>query len=335
VRLSILDQSPIPAGATAAEALANTIDLAQTAERLGYTRHWLAEHHNTLGLAGSAPEVLTARVAAATERIRVGAGGVMLPHYSPLKVAEAFHVLAALFPGRIDLGIGRAPGGDPLSAHALRTGPEPQFPHQVQDLIGFLEDRLHPEHPYARVRATPVPPAPPPVWLLGSSDYSAACAAALGTAFSFAHFINPAGGPESVAAYRASFRPSPALPEPVASVGVGVVCAQTTDEALRQAASVRLWRRRLMRGDPGPVPTVEEARAELGEAADRPPHDAEQRLIVGAPDEVRDALADLAGRYGAEELVVLTIVHDHAARVRSYELLADAFALGGRGARAA
>jgi len=326
VHLSVLDQSPIPAGASPSEALANTVSLARLAERLGFRRYWLAEHHNTRGLAGSAPEVLIARVAAATESIRVGAGGVMLPHYSPLKVAEAFHVLEALYPGRIDLGIGRAPGGDPLSAHALRSGPEPPFPHQVQDLIGFLEGRLHPEHPYARVRATPLPPGAPPVWLLGSSDYSAACAAALGTAFSFAHFINPAGGIEVVAGYRERFAPSPRLAAPEASIGVGVVCAETTEEAVRLAASVRLWRRRLMRGDPGPVPTIEEARAELGLDAERPPHDPEARLVVGAPDEVRDRLVDLAGRYGVDELVVLTIVHDHAARERSYELLGEAFA---------
>ena len=320
MRLGVLDQSPIPAGSTAAQALANTIDLARRAERLGYTRYWLAEHHNTHGLAGSAPEVLVARVASATGAIRVGAGGVMLPHYSPLKVAEAFHVLEALFPGRIDLGIGRAPGGDPLSATALRAGPEPPFPHQVQDLIGFLEDRLDPRHPFARVRATPEPPGNPPIWLLGSSDYSAACAAALGTAFSFAHFINPQVGPAVVAAYREQI--------PEISVGVGVICAETTLEALRVAASVRLWRRRLMRGDPGPIPTVEEAHAELGADAERMPHDPDRRLVIGAPDEVRDQLIDLATRYGGvEELVVLTICHEHAARARSYELLAEAFAL--------
>jgi luciferase family oxidoreductase group 1 len=328
MRLSVLDQSPIPAGASAPEALANTIALAQLADRLGYTRYWLAEHHNTRGLAGSAPEVLTARVASATDRIRVGAGGVMLPHYSPLKVAEAFHVLEALFPGRIDLGIGRAPGGDPLSAAALRAGAEPPFPHQVQDLIGFLEGRLDERHPFARVRATPLPPGSPPVWLLGSSDYSAAVAAVLATAFSFAHFINPAAGPEVMASYREQFRPGGALTEPQASIGVGVVCAETTGEALRLASSVRVWRRRLRRGDPGPVPSVEEASAELGPDAERMPHDPDRRLVIGDPDTVRDVLVDLATSYGGvEELVVLTICHDPAARARSYELLAEAFAL--------
>ena len=330
MKLGVLDQSPVPAGARPEDALRNTIDLARHADRLGYSRYWLAEHHNTRGLAGPAPEVMVATVAGATERIRVGSGGVMLPHYSPLKVAETFHVLEALHPGRIDLGIGRAPGGDPISAAALRipTAQGDQFPHQVQDLIGWLEDRMNGEHPFARVRATPEPTnGTPPVWLLGSSDYSAAVAAVLGTAFSFAHFINPAMGDAVVRDYRERFKPSPTLPEPLANVGVGAVCAETTEEALRLAASVRLWRRRLMRGDPGPVPTVEEALAELGPKALERPHDPERRLVIGNPDEVRVELTEIAEAYRVDELIVLTIAHDHAARVRSYELIAEAFEL--------
>src|SRR4051794_17242752 len=267
MKLCVLDQSPIPSGARPEDALRNPVDLAQRAERLRYSRYWLAEHHNALGLAGPAPEVMVATVAAATQSIRVGSGGVMLPHYSPLKVAETFHVLEALHPGRIDLGIGRAPGGDPISAAALRipTAQGDQFPHQVQDLIGWLEDRMNGEHPSARARAPPEPSkGTPPVWLRGSSDYSAAVAAVLGTAFSFAHFITPAMGDAVVQQYRDSFKPSPTLPEAQANVGVGVVCDETSDEALRLASSVRLWRRRLMRGDPGPVPPIEEALHELG-----------------------------------------------------------------------
>src|SRR3954464_12222352 len=329
MRLGVLDQSPIPAGANPEEALRNTVDLARNAERLGDSRYWLAEHHNTRGLAGPAPEVLIATVAAATNRIRVGSGGVMLPHYSPLKVAETFHVLEALHPGRIDLGIGRAPGGDPMSAAALRipTAQGDQFPHQVQDLSGWLEDRMNGEHPFARVRATPEPSdGTPPVWLLGSSDYSAAVAAVLGTGFSFAPFLNPSLGDAVVAQYRDSFKPSPTLPEPLANVGVGLVCAETTEEALRLASSVRLWRRRLMRGDPGAVPTIDEAFGELGDSASQRPRDTERRLVIGNPDEVRVELTELAESYGVDELIVLTIVHDHAARVRSYQLVAEAFA---------
>jgi luciferase family oxidoreductase group 1 len=329
LKLGVLDQSPIPSGTRPEEALRNSIDLAQHAERLGYGRYWLAEHHNTKGLAGPAPEVMVAAVAAATERIRVGSGGVMLPHYSPLKVAETFHVLEALHPGRIDLGVGRAPGGDPMSAAALRipTAQGDQFPHQVQDLIGWLEDRMNGEHPFARVRATPEPGTNPPVWLLGSSDYSAAVAAVLGTGFSFAHFINPSLGDAVMSQYRENFKPSPTLPAPLANVGVGVVCAETTEEALRLSASVRLWRRRLGRGDPGPVPSVDEALAELGPKALERPHDPERRLVIGNPDEVRAQLIELAESYRVEELIVLTITHDHAARVRSYELLAETLEL--------
>ena len=331
--LGVLDQSPVPAGSRPEQALANTLDLARACERLGYSRYWLAEHHNTRGLAGPAPEVMVATVAAATQSIRVGSGGVMLPHYSALKVAEQFRVLEALHPGRIDLGIGRAPGGDPLSAAALRI-PTPEgdrFPNQVQDLIGFLEDRLDPRHPFARVRATPEPASgAPPVWLLGSSDYSAAVAAVLGTAFSFAHFINPASGAQVMVDYRERFRPSPSLPRPLANVGVNVICADTSDEALRLAASVRLWRRRLQRGDPGPFPSVDEALSELGPQARERPHDPDGRLVLGSPREVRVQLDELADRYRVDELIVLTICHDHGARVRSYELLAEAFELGAR-----
>src|SRR4051794_10218462 len=331
--LSVLDQSPVPAGARPEEALANTIDLARTAERLGYRRYWLAEHHNTRGPPGPAPEGMVAPVAAATQAIRGGAGGGMLPHHSPLKVAEQFHVLEALHPGCIDLGIGRAPGGDPMSAAALRI-PTPEgdrFPNQVQDLIGFLEDRLDPRHPFARVRATPEPSGgTPPVWMLGSSDYGAAGAAALGTGFSFAHFFPPTGGPEIGAESRRRFRPPPTSPRATASVGVNAICAETSEEALRLASSVRLWRRRLRMGDPGPVPTVEEALAELGERALERPADSERRLVLGSPDEVRVQLEELAERYGVDELVVLTICHDHAARVRSYELLAGAFEIESR-----
>ena len=326
--LGVLDQSPVPDGSSPPDALARTVELAQACERSGYSRYWLAEHHNTTGLAGPAPEVMVATVAAATSSIRVGTGGVMLPHYSPLKVAETFHVLEALHPGRIDLGIGRAPGGDPLSAAALRVPTaHPEFPHQVQDLIGFLEDRLDPRHPFARVRATPRTTSSPPVWLLGSSDYSAACAAVLGTAFSFAHFINPADGPAVMAEYRDRFRPSPTVPQPRANTGVSVICAETSEEAVRLASSIRLWRRRLQLGDPGPIPSVEEALEELGPKALERPSDPDRRVVIGSPDEVREELVALADRYGVDELIVLTICHDPAARVRSYELLAEVFGL--------
>src|SRR4051812_613314 len=255
IALSVLDQSPIGSGRSASDALAETVALAQLADRLGYRRYWLAEHHNTLSLAGSAPEVLISRVASATSRIRVGSGGVMLSHYSALKVAETFRVLHALFPGRIDLGIGRAPGSDRRTAYALAQGqplPIERFPEQLRDLADFLYDTLPEEHPFQGVHATPQAPGTPEIWLLGSSGQSAAYAAHFGFAFSFAHFINPYGSAQVLAAYRQAFRPSPALAAPRGSLAVRVLCAESDAEAQRLSASFALMRLRMERGERGP-----------------------------------------------------------------------------------
>ncbi len=328
-RLSVLDQSPVRSGGTAADALHETLELAQACDRWGYHRYWLAEHHSTPGLAGSSPEVLIGQVAARTRHLRVGAGGIMLQHYSPLKVAECFRVLETLFPGRIDLGIGRAPGADALTARALRDDASPErFPQQVADLLGFLGGRLAPGHPFAKVLAMPSGPGTPEVWLLGSSDQSALVAAHLGTAFSFAHFINDEGGAEVARAYAREFRPSALLAAPRTSVAVFVVCADTEAEALRLAQSRDLFIVRLYAGRSGRYPSVEEA-----EAYPYTPHEraivahARRRTIAGAPEQARDRLLALAAEYGAEELVVVTITHDGKARLRSYELLAQAFGL--------
>src|SRR5215475_10446643 len=237
-RLSVLDQSPVRSGATPADAIRETLALARRCDALGYTRYWLAEHHSTPALAGSAPEVLIGQVAAVTSGIRVGSGGVMLQHYSALKVAEAFRVLETLYPGRIDLGIGRAPGSDQLTARALGGSGAPEFfPQQVQDLVAFVHGELPPEHPFAKVRAMPTGPTAPELWLLGSSDQSAALAAHFGAAFSFAHFINADGGAEITRAYAREFKPSPWLATPSASIAVFVVCADTHAEAGRLATS--------------------------------------------------------------------------------------------------
>ena len=341
MQLSVLDQSPIASGSTAADAVRDTVGLAQAAERLGYRRYWLAEHHGSASLAGSTPEVLVAHVAACTSSIRVGAGGVMLSHYSPLKVAETFRMLHTLFPGRIDLGVGRTAGtDDPATAAALQHGPEPlgleRFPGQLGDLVGFLGAGLDDEHPFAGVRAVPEGLGSPDVWVLGSSSTSAAYAADLGLRFCFAHFITPFAGPPVVASYRRGFRPSATLAQPEASVAVSVVCAETDAEAERLAASTRLARVRPGGSDAGPIPSVEEAEAypytELQRALlaqDRP------RVIVGAPQRARDRMLDLAERFGVEELVVVTVCHDPKARLRSYELLAEAFGLQGPGPRPA
>jgi luciferase family oxidoreductase group 1 len=330
LRVGVLDQSPIPEGSTARDALRDTIELAQHADRLGYSRYWLAEHHNHPGLAGPAPEVLIPAVAAATERIRVGSGGVMLPHYSPLKVAEQFRVLEALHPGRIDLGIGRAPGSDPITAMALNAHQNPDdFPNQAQDLIGWLEDRLDPRHPFARVRATPDPGSSPEVWLLGSSDYSGAVAAVMGKPFSFAHFINPRNGPDAVAQYRHNFKDVGGHPAPRVNVCVIVVCADTEAEVDRLAASVAMWRLQLEVGRPGPVPDPDRAL--------RHPFTDEQlarnqamrrRHAIGTPEQVHAKLQELADLYDTDELMALTVTHDPAARRRSYELVAEVCGLG-------
>ena len=328
--LSVLDQSPVRSGGTAADAIRETLQLAEAADRLGYHRYWLAEHHSTSGLAGSSPEVLIGQVAAHTSSIRVGAGGVMLSHYSPLKVAENFRMLETLFPGRIDLGLGRAPGSDQRAAEALRRegrGIE-HFPRQVADLLAYLHDRVPPDHPFAGVRAMPTGPTAPQVWMLGSTDQSAALAAHFGTGFSFAHFINAEGGAEVTHAYVAAFRPSAALETPQASVAVFVVCADTEAEARRLAKSRELFIVKLYTGRPGPYPSVEEAEAyryvdrELAIA-----HHARQRTFAGTPEQVRDGLLALGVEYGVDEFVVVTITHDFKARLRSYELLAEVFSL--------
>jgi luciferase family oxidoreductase group 1 len=333
--LSVLDQSPIRAGHTPAEAVAETLELAQLADALGYRRYWLAEHHASDGLAGTAPEILITRIAAETRRLRIGSGGVMLSHYSPLKVAETFRMLEALYPGRIDLGIGRAPGSDQRTARALRHGPGAlgieHFPQQIADLVSFLHDNLPSDHPHAGIRAMPAGGTAPDLWLLGSSDQSAAYAAHFGCAFSFAHFINGEDGPAVMEAYRRHFRPSPRLAQPMGSIGVFVLCADTVAAAQRLAISRDLWRLRLDQGILGPVPTIEEAEAYSYTPAERARvawH--RQRQVVGAPEQVQDQLTGLARIYGVSELVVVSICHDAAARRHSYELLAQMFGLSDR-----
>ena len=334
VVLSVLDQSPVRSGSTPADALRETVALAQAADRLGYHRYWLAEHHNTAGLAGSAPEVLTARVAASTASIRVGSGGVMLTHYSSLKVAEAFRVLHTLFPGRIDLGIGRAEGADAVATAALQPGPDSfgpeHFPRRVAEVVGFLTGSLDPDHPYAGVRAVPEGEGGPEVWLLGSSSEGAGNAAALGLPFCFAHFINPAYGAQVVALYRRTFQPSPVLEQPRANVAVSVVCADTDAEAERLATSYRVWRL-TSHDERGPVPSPEEAEAKVLSGVHRARLAQERtRVIVGDPERARSQLEALAAAFGVDELVVVTVCHDPEARRRSYELLAEAFGLAPR-----
>ena len=334
LKLSVLDQSPIRSGATAADALAETVTLAQAAERFGYTRYWLAEHHGSDGFAGSAPEIMITRVAAATSHIRVGSGGVMLSHYSPLKVAEVFRLLETLYPGRIDLGIGRAPGSDQITAAALGYGSQvgiEYFPTRVADMIAFLTDEAAPTSAFSRVRATPKAETVPDIWLLGSSDGSATYAAQFGLPFSFAQFINPHDGVNVLAGYRDNFRPSSLYDEPLASIGVFVLCAEDEEEAQHLATSRHYWRLRLEKGLHGPYPTPEEAAAFAYTPADRARlEEIKTYSVVGTPAQVKERLIGMAERFEVEEIVVLSISHDFSVRVRSYELVAEALGLEAR-----
>jgi len=331
LRLGVLDQSPVISGHSPAEAIAETISLARLAEELGYHRYWLAEHHAIAALADPCPEILVCRVASATSRIRVGTGGVLLPYYSPLKIAETFRMLEALFPGRIDLGLGRAPGGDPRTALALMDGRyegAERMPQQVQDLVGFLDRTLDPRHPHASVKAQPAGDTAPEVWLLGSSDYSGALAAYLGLRFSFAHFINAHGGDAVMRGYREQFRASHRERRPYCTLAVFVICAATHEEAERLASSIDLRRYQMTLGIDAPVATTEQALAfEYTEQARAVVQRERARAVIGTPQAVKERLLALREQHEADELMVITITGDYPSRLRSYELLAQAFAL--------
>ena len=324
LRLSVLDQSPVSSGSTAVDALAETVTLAQAAERLGYSRYWLAEHHGSAGLAGCAPEVLVARVAAATSTIRVGAGGILLSHYSPRKVAETFGLLAALFPGRIDLGIGRADGASPAVAAALQAGVaggDGPFGHKLAALLDDLDGSG------TAGRAVAEGVEPPDVWLLASSSDGAAAAATLGLPLCFAHFISTGYGPQIVRRYRGSFQPAWSREWSEATVAAAVICAETDADAERLAASVDVWKLAAEDGR-GPVPSVEEASARPHSPFEKAKIAQNRKgLIVGGPQRVGDALWALTVDFDVEEVVVLTVCHDPAARLRSYELLAEGIGL--------
>jgi luciferase family oxidoreductase group 1 len=325
--LGILDQSPVLAGARPRDAVLATIELARAAERLGYGRYWLAEHHAMQGLADPAPEILLARLTAETSHMRIGTGGVLLPHYSALKVAEQFRMLDALAPGRIDLGIGRAPGGSQRVSAALESREIHLFPRQVRDVVDFLDRTVPPGHPFAKLTAMPSGETAPEVWLLGSSDYSAALAAEFGLPFAFAHFIS-GDAAEVTRMYRRHFRSSARLQQPRVLLCIAALAAETPEEAEALARTIDLWRLRIRRGVDLPVPSRDEAHA-----YPYTPHEREeiaynrQRLVLGAPRAVRERIESLARAHEAEEAMILTITPDYASRLRSYALLADAFAL--------
>ncbi len=332
IKLSVLDQSPVRSGSSAQTALQETIELARLTDRLGYHRYWVAEHHNSTGLTGSAPEILLARLGAETSQIRLGSGGVMLSHYSPYKVAEIFNMLESLYPGRIDLGIGRAPGSDQITAHALAYGNQPrgprEYPSQVQDLMSFMGGNFDSEHPLRKVKATPIPEQFAHLWMLGSSDQSAQMAAHFGTPFSFAHFITDEQGPEIMAMYKRQFQPSSIASKPEGNIGIFVICADTEEEAHRLASSRDLWRTRLDTGHIGPVPSVEEALSyAYSEIEEQRRRYHAKRNIIGTPAQVKEKLLATLNRYQIEEAVIVTITHSFEARLKSYELLAEEFDL--------
>jgi luciferase family oxidoreductase group 1 len=332
MRLSVLDQSGIVSGRSPDSAIRESLELARHAEALGYHRYWVAEHHNSDSQAGTAPEILISAIAATTRRIRVGSAGVMLPHYSALKVAEQFRVLEAIAPGRIDLGLGRAPGSDGLTAYALNpnaANAADQFPAQVRDLLAWVAgEKLVERHPFRDVRAQPTGPHVPEVWILGSSDYGAQVAALFGLPYCYAYFITDGQGAEqAMDIYRTSFRPSARWKEPYAAVCVWAMAAGSEAEAEHLFSSRALWRLSRDRGHFPPLPSPEEAAAYPYTEAERQRIERlKQRAMYGTGPQVAARLDALAAELGADEVAVLTTVHDPEARRRSYTLLAEAMA---------
>ena len=333
-KLSVLDVSPVPSGSSSREALGNTLDLARLAEQLGFTRYWLAEHHNTPLIASSAPEIMIGHVADQTSRIRVGSGGIMLPNHTPLKVAETFRVLEALHPGRVDLGIGRAPGTDSLTALALRRSRQAlsaeDFPARLNDVLAFLDHGFPRDHPLASIRAMPDDVPIPEIWLLGSSDFSALLAAQMGLRFAFAHHIQPAPAISALRLYRENFQPSEYLNEPEALIGVSAICAETDEGARELALPLQLVLLRFRTGRMDRLPTIEEAKNYPYTVEEREVVEMNrERSFVGSPATVREQLVQLAEAGSVREIMITTMTHEHADRRRSYELLAEAFSLPG------
>lgn len=337
VPLSVLDLVTVGSGRTATQALATSVEIGKLAERRGYHRHWVAEHHSMPGVASSSPAVILAHLAAHTRRIRLGSGGVMLPNHAPLVIAEQFGTLEAFAPGRIDLGLGRAPGTDGATAAALRRtqtlgeGAD-DFPRQLAELTRFLDDDFPEGHPYARIHAVPGPvqgpKGRPPVWLLGSSGFSARLAGSLGLPFAFAHHFSAHNTIPALDLYRDSFRPSEVLDEPYALIGVSALAADDPEEARRQVLTGALSMLRLRTGRPGLIPTPEEAEAYAFSPTEQDFVSGWLANIVhGTPDEVRTGLDDLRKRTGADELMITANAHGGEARLRSYELIADAYGL--------
>jgi luciferase family oxidoreductase group 1 len=322
--LSVLDLFPVVSGTAPSRALHDSVRLAQRVDELGYTRYWIAEHHNMPGIASAAPEVLIAHVAQATRRIRVGSGGIMIPNHTPLRVVEIFRTLEALHPGRIDLGLGRAPGTDPLTASALQRGSS-EVNQALAEILAFSEG-FPDDHPYRAILAMPSDTPLPPIWMLGSTQAGAAIAAALGTGYAFAGHFSMGEAAGAMRRYRETFQRKDGPPRAI--LALSVICAESDARAEELALPLRVAYTRIGRGRPGVFPTLEEARAHRFTAED---HAIVERfaagMIVGGPDRVRDQMLRFANDLGADELMVSTVVPDPEERIKSYERLAELFAL--------
>jgi luciferase family oxidoreductase group 1 len=330
--LSVLDLSPVSSGSNGAQALRNTLELARLADRIGYERYWLAEHHNLPSVTSSAPEVMIGHVANETSRIRVGASGIMLPNHAPLRVAETFRVLEALHPGRVDLGIGRAPGTDPVTATILRRSQDglgaDDFPQQFSELLAFLGEGFPEGHPLRSVIAMPSDVRLPPIWLLGSSGYSARAAGEMGLGYAFASHFGPTDPAPAMRAYRESFEPSDNFERPSAILAVSVICAETNEHAEELASSMQLAWVQMRSGNPGPLPSPKEALGYSYSPAERRLADAYHSMqVIGDPQTVRARIEELAQHTAADEVMVTTNVYAHTERLDSYERLAEVFGI--------
>lgn len=331
IRLSVLDQSPIRKGVTAVQAVKETIELAKYTDQLGYTRFWVSEHHNTGALAGSTPEVLLAYLGSQTKNIRIGSGGVMMPNHSTLKVAENFRMLEALFPGRVDLGMGRAPGTDRLTAATLNPSNqfrEQDFIEQLYDLGNYLHDRGDLGTPQAKIRAIPQVQTIPAMWLLSSSGESGLFAAHFGMGLSFAHFINPNGGPEAIAAYRERFQPSEDLPEPQANMAIFVFCSEDVEKISKHQALMDYRFNQFEKGAgirPVGFEDIKDVVYSPGEQ-ERILYN-RKRVVTGNPTQIKIKLTQLAKSYDVDEIIAVTITENFEDRLQSYRLLAKAFDL--------
>ena len=327
MKLSVLDQAPVSRGDTPETALRNTLKLAKLTEELGYTRYWVAEHHNAHGLASTSPEILIGQIAAHTKKIRVGSGGVLLPQYSPLKVAETFKTLEAFFPGRIDLGVGRSPGGSRQTRLALTDGIKKSlssFPRQLAELEGFLHHSLPPDHAYGTVKAGPRVGTIPETWVLGLSERGAKNAASLGLGFAYGHFINPDNGKEALQIYRERFKPSAGGKEPKVIVCIFVVCAETEEEAEYLALSQDEWLLNVEKGGDTKVPSSEEVKNRPFTAEEvKKAKKNRNRSLIGTPARVKEQLDDLSEQYQTDEFMVITNIYDFEKKATSYQLLAN------------